>query len=174
MRDLASAAGLNVASLYHYFPSKRDLLEAVLAEQGFAPAEAGEPEPDGEAELAPRADTPLAQLVTDILVSMFTVEDFVRLMIGEAIRGDTTARAVGYDLFTTFETAIENWISTNQPELAERSGSAEVSRLLCAMVVGLFVQHAAGVLSEDDLKALALERAEEAARIIESRSADPS
>ena len=37
MRDLASAAGLNVASLYHYFPSKRDLLESVLIEQGFLP-----------------------------------------------------------------------------------------------------------------------------------------
>src|SRR5580692_7266330 len=37
MRDLASAAGLNVASLYHYFPSKRDLLESVLVEQGFLP-----------------------------------------------------------------------------------------------------------------------------------------
>ena len=35
MRDLATATGLNVASLYHYFPSKRDLLVAVLEEQGF-------------------------------------------------------------------------------------------------------------------------------------------
>ena len=34
MRDLASAAGLNVASLYHYFPSKRDLLESVLDRAG--------------------------------------------------------------------------------------------------------------------------------------------
>ena len=35
MRNLATAAGLNVASLYHYFPSKRDLLVAVLEERGF-------------------------------------------------------------------------------------------------------------------------------------------
>ncbi len=35
MRDLAAATGLNVASLYHYFPSKQDLLVAVLAERGF-------------------------------------------------------------------------------------------------------------------------------------------
>ena len=46
MRDLASAAGLNVASLYHYFPSKRDLLEAVLVEQGFLPIQV--PRPDGD------------------------------------------------------------------------------------------------------------------------------
>ena len=42
MRDLAAAAGLNVASLYHYFPSKRDLLEAVLVEHGY-PAHGGRP-----------------------------------------------------------------------------------------------------------------------------------
>src|SRR5579863_7455383 len=48
MRDLASAAGLNVASLYHYFPSKRELLEAVLVEQGFMPVRA--PPLDGDSD----------------------------------------------------------------------------------------------------------------------------
>src|SRR6202046_2930231 len=95
MRDLASAAGLNVASLYHYFPSKRDLLESVLAEQGFMPDRAGETEVSIELV----GGSTLAQLVADIIISMMKVEDFVRLMVGEAIRGDTTARTVGYDLF---------------------------------------------------------------------------
>ena len=45
MRDLASAAGLNVASLYHYFPSKRELLEAVLVERGYLPEWATGPKP---------------------------------------------------------------------------------------------------------------------------------
>ncbi len=30
MRAVASACGLNVATLYHYFPSKRDLLRAAI------------------------------------------------------------------------------------------------------------------------------------------------
>jgi AcrR family transcriptional regulator len=166
MRDLASAAGLNVASLYHYFPSKRDLLESVLAEQGFMPAQAGEP----EVGLELVGGSTLAQLVADIIVSMFKVEDFVRLMVGEAIRGDSTARAVGFDLFTTFEHSIADWISTERPDLTKDSDAGEIARLLCAMVVGLFVQHAAGVLSEADLNALALQRAVEAAAIIESGS----
>jgi AcrR family transcriptional regulator len=175
MRDLASAAELNVASLYHYFPSKRDLLESVLAEEGFMPASVGEVDVEDGADAVAADDAPtgaatLAQVLADILDSMFTVEDFVRLMVGEAIRGDTTARAVGYDLFTTFETAIAEWISTNRPDLDQRSGAPEVSRLLCAMVVGLFIQHAAGVLSDQDLKALARQRADEAAQIIESGS----
>jgi AcrR family transcriptional regulator len=164
MRDLAGAAGLNVASLYHYFPSKRDLLEAVLVEQGFLPVRAPRPELNGEGP----GEANLSALLADALVSMFEVEDFVRLMVGEAIRGESTALAVGRDLFTSFEDSIEQWITKHRPDLAERAGAAEVSRLLSAMVVGVFVQHAAGVLSEDsdDLTTLALQRAREAARII--------
>ena len=48
MRDLAAAAGLNVASLYHYFPSKRELLEAVLVEHGFLPMEPDDLAPDAD------------------------------------------------------------------------------------------------------------------------------
>ncbi len=57
MRDLAAAAELNVASLYHYFPSKRDLLESVLVEQGFLPLKVtvGPPRRDGPRRAAPRA-----------------------------------------------------------------------------------------------------------------------
>jgi AcrR family transcriptional regulator len=164
MRDLASAAGLNVASLYHYFPSKRDLLEAVLVEQGFLPVRVVHPVPDTE-ELG---GSPLAGLLADIMLSLFQVDDFVRLMTGEAMRGDETARAVGLDLFSTFQVSIEEWISKNRPDLAERSGAPEMARFLCAMVVGLFVEHAAGVISEeaDDLTALAVQRAKEAASIL--------
>ena len=67
---------------------------------------------------------------------MFEVEDFVRLMIGEAMRGESTARAVGLDLFTSFQDHIEEWIAKNRPDLDERSGAGDVARLLSAMVVG--------------------------------------
>src|SRR6202453_5424297 len=83
MRDLASAAGLNVASLYHYFPSKRELLEAVLVERGYLPEWTTGPTPDN----APAAESALAAVLTDILISMFAVEDFVRLMAGAALAG---------------------------------------------------------------------------------------
>src|SRR6202453_5506138 len=66
MRDLASAAGLNVASLYHYFPSKRELLEAVLIERGYLPEWATGSKPS--ADVLP--ETKLAAVLTDILVSM--------------------------------------------------------------------------------------------------------
>jgi AcrR family transcriptional regulator len=163
MRDLASAAGLNVASLYHYFPSKRELLEAVLVEHGFMPVQAPVP-----VEGAPEEEATLAQMLADILVSMFEVEDFVRLMVGEAIREETTARSVGKELFTSFQAAIEDWVRTHRPDLDRRADAAAVARMLCAMVVGHFVLHASGVISDDDddLTALAVQRAREAAHIL--------
>jgi AcrR family transcriptional regulator len=164
MRDLASAAGLNVASLYHYFPSKRELLEAVLVERGyFLEWEAG-PKPDA----GPATESALAAVLTDILVSMFEVEDFVRLMAGEAMRGEETARAVGVDLFTTFEAALAEWIVTHRPDLDERAGASAVAHLLTAMVVGIFVQYAAGVGGETDrdMTSVLAERANEIARLL--------
>jgi AcrR family transcriptional regulator len=164
MRDLASACDLNVASLYHYFPSKRDLLEAVLVEHGFLPVHAPRPDPRNYGDL----DSPLAQLLADVLVSMFEVEDFVRLMVGEAIRSESTARSVGLDLFTTFQSSIEGWIAEHRPDLAARAGAAPVARMLSAMVVGVFIEHASGAIADgsDDLLALSLQRAREAAEIL--------
>ena len=68
-------------------------------EQGFLPVRAPRPELNGEGP----AEASLAAVLADILVSMFDVEDFVRLMVGEAIRGESTALAVGRDLFTSFQ-----------------------------------------------------------------------
>lgn len=165
MRDLASACNLNVASLYHYFPSKRELLEAVLGESGMLPIKARRPQPDD--------DDPFLALLVNVLRSMFDVESFIRLMVGEAMRYEETARTVGVDLFSSFETAIEDWITKNRPDLAGIAGAAAVSRLLTGVVVGLFVQHAAGVidLDGDDLDALILARARETAQILQVVSA---
>ena len=167
MRDLASAAGLNVASLYHYFPSKRDLLESVLIEQGYFPIRPEHADPESP-NVAVSEPLTLAQLLAEIMTSMFEVEDFVRLMVGEAMRGEATARAVGLDLFASFETSIEDWVRQNRPDLDEGPGAAAVARLLSAMVVGIFIQHATDVLGDegDDLTALSLDRGREAASIL--------
>jgi TetR/AcrR family transcriptional regulator, cholesterol catabolism regulator len=173
MRDLASAAGLNVASLYHYFPSKRELLEAVLIERGFLPIQSSyvdgefpeERSPDDE---EPTGETLLADMLALILVNMFEVREFVRLMLGEAIRYEETARAVGLDLFMPFQISIEEWILKHRPDLAERSGAESVARLLSAVVIGIFVSQEAGVLTSegDDFEAMLTSRARETAQII--------
>ena len=106
---------------------------------------------------APRPDprqyenigSPLAQLLADILVSMFEVEDFVRLMVGEAIRSESTARSVGLDLFTTFQSSYRGAGSPNTARTWP-SGWAQraVARMLSAMVVGIFIEHASGAIGE--------------------------
>ncbi|HEY1827809.1 MAG TPA: TetR/AcrR family transcriptional regulator [Acidimicrobiales bacterium] len=163
MRDLASACDLNVASLYHYFPSKRELLEAVLVENGFYPVKARGPRPEDDP-----TDDKLVALLANVLTSMFQVEEFVRLMVGEAIRGEETARSVGADLFSNFEVVIEDWIRKNRPDLDERSGAAPIARLLTGVIVGLFVQHAAGVVEfeGDNQDDLIRQRAREIAQIL--------
>ncbi len=145
MRDLASAAGLNVASLYHYFPSKRDLLVAVLREHGVVDAAASSSAPYIAADPA----TTLGGLLADLLDSMLEVEDFVRLMFGEVLRGDETAHAVGLDLFTATKDLLERWLAKDRPDLCAPEDRPALARVLRALLVGLYFEHVAGVLEEN-------------------------
>jgi AcrR family transcriptional regulator len=144
MRDLATATGLNVASLYHYFPSKRDLLVAVLDVHGFVDNLATAVPPS----LAQDPALGLAELLTDILTSMLEVEDFIRLMLGEVMRGDETAHAVGVDLFAATQDSLERWLDETQPSICDPASRPAMARMLRAMVVGMFFEHIAGVLSD--------------------------
>lgn len=163
MRDLATAAGLNVASLYHYFPSKRDLLVAVLEEHGFT----GRRPADGLATLTRDAVDGLDGLLDDMLRSMLEVEDFIRLMLGEVLRGDETARTVGAELFAATQAALEEWLAENEAGLCDRAGTAAVASMLRALIVGLFFEHVAGVLDDGGDPARAFtNRAREAAAVL--------
>jgi len=165
MRDLASATGLNVASLYHYFPSKRELLVAVLDEQGFLddlaavrPAALGRP-----------SANVVAELLDDIFQSMLEVEDFIRLMMGEVMRGDETAHAVGVELFAATQASLERWLAESQPALCEGPGAAAVARTLRATLIGVFFEHVAGVLDDDgDTSAAFRDRAAEIAEVLDA------
>ncbi len=163
MRDLAGAAGLNVATLYHYFPSKRELLVAVLEERGFV-SEQGATRPTA---LTRDEAGGLADLLDDILRSMLQVEEFVRLMLGEVMRGDETAHAVGVELFAATQESLQRWLAEREPAVCEGAGAAAAARMLRAMIVGLFFEHVAGVLDDaGDPVAAFRQRAEEAAAVL--------
>lgn len=144
MRDLAAAAGLNVASLYHYFASKRELLVAVLQERGFIDDLAAS---SGPAAIARDDLDGLADILDDILRSMLEVEDFIRLMLGEVMRGEETAHTVGVELFEATQNALERWLEESEPTVADGPGAPAVARVLRAFLVGLFFEHVAGVAS---------------------------
>jgi AcrR family transcriptional regulator len=167
MRDLATAAGLNVASLYHYFPSKRDLLVAVLAERGFI----DEVTSASRASLTRDPADLLADLLDDMLRSMLEVEDFIRLMLGEVMRGDETANAVGSELIAATQESLEAWLADTQPDLCKETGAPAVARVLRALLIGLFFEHVAGVLDDEgDTAASFRLRAEEAAAVLRART----
>lgn len=166
MRDLAGAAGLNVASLYHYFPSKRDLLVAVLDERGFW----DDLQRDLPSHVDPGAPDVIGALLEDVISSMLEVEDFIRLMLGEVMRGDETAHAVGVELLSATQQSLEHWLDQTRPDLCGgpgSPGSAALARVLTAMLVGLFFEHVAGVLEEGGNPAAALAaRVREAAAVL--------
>jgi AcrR family transcriptional regulator len=165
MRDLAGATGLNVASLYHYFPSKRELLVAVLEEHGFVENLVATSPPSLTRDQA----TGLADLLADILGSMLEVEDFVRLMLGEVLRGDETAHAVGVDLFRATQVSLERWLEENRPDLCGPNARVVMARILRAVLVGTFMEHVAGVLGDDggDPAEVFRQRARESAELFE-------
>lgn len=170
MRDLADATGLNVATLYHYFPSKRDLLIAVLEERGYISELAASP---GSSAQRDPTDV-LTELLRTILSSMLDVEDFVRLMLGEVLRGDTTAHVVGAGLFATFQEFLERWLSETRPDLNDSDLTSATAHLLRSMLIGVFFEYLAGVIDEEDGVAATFElRALEAANLLRPRGSLP-
>ncbi len=166
MRNLASATGLNVASLYHYFPSKRELLVAVLEERGFVDGLTAASQPA----LSRDPARGLADLLEDMLDSMLEVDEFIRLMLGEVMRGDQTAHAVGAELFAATQASLERWLEEHDPPVCARSERAAMARMLRTLLVGLFLEYVAGVLDDGkDAAAVFRARADEAAALLDRR-----
>jgi AcrR family transcriptional regulator len=167
MRDLASAAGLNVASLYHYFPSKRDLLVAVLEERGLL----GDLAPASPSNVGDGRDSQelLGEILDTMLGSMLEIEEFIRLMLGEVLRGDETALVVGTELMNSTLASLEQWLLEQEPGLSKSAGAAEVARMLRAWLIGIFFEYVTGVMTETEGDAPAdvfRRRAMEAARVL--------
>ncbi len=82
MRQLARACDLNVAAIYHYFPSKADLLRSVIEERQYtlrlqAPAPVDPTQPPRDR---------LVALVLALWEGAQAEEPIWRLLVGESLR----------------------------------------------------------------------------------------
>lgn len=106
MRKLASACNLNVAALYHYFPSKAELLRSVIEERRWGLRMREIPPID--------RDRPHHEQLVDLVLAVWEgareEESVWRLLLGEGLRGDETALAVGHEILGVLEPALTAWL----------------------------------------------------------------
>jgi AcrR family transcriptional regulator len=157
MRAVASACGLNVATLYHYFPSKRDLLRAAIEHRraaDFAPS----PFPEG---LAGSVEDRLAALLDHVFVGMTADEDLWRALLADAIHGDDDVFQPLLETANAFEHALAEWLVGLCPD-APALHDAALVRAIRNAVIGVLVEH----LPQSEGRRAALEgRARELAHV---------
>lgn len=160
MRQLAGACDINVATLYHYFPSKSELLRAVIEERGY-----GEELDSMLAPPVPKRGSPttrLTKLLEFVAREALAAEVVWRLMLGEAVHSDTDAMAMARQLSTGLELALARWIPELLPEFT--GDTAALSRLVRSQLFGMMIE----VLVSPDLDrdALVAQRSGELARLV--------
>lgn len=158
MRRLSEACGLNVATLYHYFPSKADLLTEVIAHRSYADLLAEVPPVDPGAPLRERLEAVLAYVFTE----MAAEDDMWRLLLGESLRGNDQVLVAAAELSALFERALNDWFDA---VLADFPGDrGDVTRVLRGTIYGFFVEVLP--LPRDDRVRFLLQRAREISRVV--------
>jgi AcrR family transcriptional regulator len=157
MRQLAAACNLNVATLYHYFPSKADLLRSVIEERQYGERLAVQAPPLDPAS-PPRER--LAALLAWLWANALDEEAVWRLLVGEGVRREETAVATTAELVDALALALEHWLREGFPEVAD---PAVMARVIRGQVFAFVVEHLAlGAVSP----AAAAQRAEEFASVV--------
>jgi AcrR family transcriptional regulator len=141
MRTLATACGLNVATIYHYFPSKADLLRALIEEQRYGERFAGQ-QPPIDPDLPARER--FATLLTWVWGETEAEHIVLRLILGEGVRGDATAQLAARDLIQVIDVGFEQWMADGFPELAGRGIAPKLAgRLVRRQLLSRVAEHLA-------------------------------
>jgi AcrR family transcriptional regulator len=127
MRRLASACGLNVATIYHYFPSKADLLRAIIEERRYGERLATE-EPAIDPALPPHER--LAAFVRWVAERTLDEEVVLRLLLGEGLRSEPAAMDTAAGLLTQLDAGLAAWLAGGFPELDGRGLAVDVAARL--------------------------------------------
>ena len=136
MRQLASRVGVQVAAIYHYFPSKDALLATVVAERQYG-TRLGDPMPvDLDGTPAER----LRSLFTAVWNGSLEEESIWRVVLIEGLRGEASVLPVGQDLIELLYPAAEAWMQRFLPEIADpvSAGRLLVGQLLAGFVRRIF------------------------------------
>jgi AcrR family transcriptional regulator len=136
MRAVAAACGINVATLYHYFPGKQDLLQAAIAHRRAADLPAS-PFPEG---LAGTVEDRLAALLDHLFVDMTADEDLWRALIADAIHGDEDILRPLLETANAFEHALGDWLRMLCPD-APGLHEPAVVRAIRNASIGVLVEH---------------------------------
>jgi AcrR family transcriptional regulator len=134
MRQLAQACGVQVAAIYHYFPSKDALLASVFDERRYSSRLADPVEV--------RLDAPLAERLRAVFDLFWNgaleEEPVLRLLLGEAIRNEPVAAETGSALLGVFRSGVVAALEEFAPELDDTKGAADV---LVAQIFAGFIRH---------------------------------
>ena len=138
MRSLAGACDLNVATLYHHFPSKADVFRAVIEERGFAERFRTEGPPElGDGPVGER----LRLLVEWLWDEAKAEEALWRLLIGESLHGEPIARETSTALVAMLEQAAVQAVAVRIPE--ESARATALARAIVGLMFALIVEHLA-------------------------------
>jgi TetR/AcrR family transcriptional regulator len=157
MRAVAAAIGCNVATLYHYFPSKHDLLQAAIAHRRTADFQP-RPFPEG---IAGSVEERLGALLDHLFTGMVADEELWRTLVAEALHGDDDVLGPLIETANAFEVTLAAWLRELLPD-APALHDAALVRALRNAVIGVLVEY----LPQPENRRVALEaRARELASV---------
>lgn len=140
MRRLASSCGLNVATIYHYFPSKADLLEALIEERRYGERMASE-DPAIEPSLPARRR--FVAFFTWVAARTLEEETVLRLLLGEGLHGNDTARSSARELLAALDETLTGWLAAGFPELSPATPPPVAARLVRTALLSVATEHLA-------------------------------
>ncbi len=139
MRRLAAACGLQVAAIYHYFPSKDALLAAVFAERRYS----SRLEEPIELDASGSTEDRLRAVFEVFWTGALQEEPVLRLLLGEGLRSHPVALPTGTALLEVFRSGVRLLLESHVPELASPGFEAldDVVELCIGGVFSAFVEH---------------------------------
>lgn len=140
MRRLASACGLNVATIYHYFPSKADLLRALIEERRYGERMAAD---DPPVDPARGAHDRFAVFFAWVVAQTLDEETVLRLLLGEGLHGNEIARQSARDLLAALDVTVAGWLGAGFPELSPATPPPVAARMVRRALLSLVTEHLA-------------------------------